>query len=130
MRTRFRSESGLIGKTLIFFLIFVAVAGIAVYDGGSIFLAKAKVSDTAHQAAFDGAGEYQGTANLNQAEQTAQQVAEAAGARLTLFEVDKSSGQVTVTLVKRADTLAVQRFSLSKGWGVVRETATSGPPTG
>ena len=129
MREPLRSERGLIGKTLVFFLLFVAVAGIAIYDGSVIFLAKVSVTDAAQQAALDGAGAFRGTHDINQAEQTAAVDAQQAGARLTQFQVDPKTGTVTVTLVKKANTTVVQRFGFSKQWGVIRASDTSGPPT-
>jgi Flp pilus assembly protein TadG len=128
MNTRLSSERGLVGKTLVLLVIFIAVVGVAVVDGSAIFFAKLSVEDTAQQASFDGAETYKETRDLQQAEQAASATASAKGAKLVHLVVDKQTGAVTVTLTKKASTIVVQRFSFSRTWGQIRVMDTAEAP--
>jgi Flp pilus assembly protein TadG len=121
---RLADESGLLGKGLLVGLIILALLVVAAIDGGAIVVTKTSLSDTTTQAAFDGASAYQTTRDVQQAEQAA----EGDGARLVSFTLNKQTGDVTVTLAKKAPTVVIQRFSYTKKWGELRETDTSAPP--
>jgi uncharacterized membrane protein len=125
---RFAEESGLLGKGLVVGLIILALLVVAAIDGGAIVVTKTSLSDTAQQAAFDGASTYHTTGDVRTAEQAADQTATGDGARLVHFTVNKQTGDVTVTLAKKAPTVVIQRFSYTKKWGELRETDTSAPP--
>jgi uncharacterized membrane protein len=125
---RLAEEIGLLGKGLLVGLIILALLVVAAIDGGAIVVTKTSLSDTAQQAAFDGASTYQTTRDVQTAEQAADQTATGGGARLVSFVVNKQTGDVTVTLAKKAPTVVIQRFSYTKKWGELRETDTSAPP--
>jgi Flp pilus assembly protein TadG len=125
---RLGEETGLLGKGLVVGLIVLAVLVVAAIDGGAIVVTKTSLSDTTQQAAFDGASTYQTTRDVQSAEQAASQTATGDGARLVHFTLDKQTGDVTVTLAKKAPTVVIQRFSYTKKWGELRETDTSEPP--
>jgi uncharacterized membrane protein len=125
---RLAEETGLLGKGLFVGLIILALLVVAAIDGGAIVVTKTSLSDTAQQAAFDGASTYQTTRDVQTAEQAADQTATGGGARLVSFVVNKQTGDVTVTLAKKAPTVVIQRFSYTKKWGELRETDTSEPP--
>lgn len=125
---RLADETGLIGKSLVVGLIILALLVIAAVDGGAIVVTKTSLADTAQQASFDGASTYKNTRDVRQAEQAADQTATADGAKLVKFVVNKQTGDVTVTLAKKAPTVVIQRFSFSKKWGELKETDTSAPP--
>jgi hypothetical protein len=124
----FADETGLLGKGLVVGLIILALLVIAAVDGGAIVITKTNLSDTAQQASFDGANTYKTTRDVRAAEQAADQTAKDDGARLVKFNVDSSTGDVTVTVAKQAPTVVIQRFSFSKEWGQLKETDTSAPP--
>ena len=126
--TRLSSERGLIGKGLILGLIFLAVAAVAAVDGGAIFFTKTSLTDAAQLASFDGASSYKDSNDVRTAEQAAAADAADKSAKLVDFTVNKQTGDVTVTLSKRAPTFVIQRFSFTKQWGEVKETDTSAPP--
>jgi uncharacterized membrane protein len=127
-RRRLDEESGLLGKGLVVGLIILALLVVAAIDGGAIVVTKTSLSDTAQQAAFDGASTYQTTRDVRSAEQAAEQTATGDGARIVSFVVNKQTGDVTVTLAKKAPTVVIQRFSYTKKWGELRETGHSPPP--
>ena len=54
--------------------------------------------------------------------------AKAAGHKISNIWQNTQTGDVTVTLSKKAPTFVIQRFSFTKKWGDVRETETSAPP--
>jgi len=128
LRSRFDDERGLLGKGLIVGLIILAVLVVAAIDGGAIVITKTSLSDTAQQAAFDGANTYKTSNDVREAEQAAEQTVTADGAQLKHFTINKQTGDVTVTVAKTAPTVVIQRFSFSKEWGQLRETDTSEPP--
>jgi hypothetical protein len=121
-------ETGLLGKGLLVGLIILALLVVAAIDGGAIVVTKTNLSDTAQQSAFDGANTYKTTGDVRAAEQAANQTANGDGDRLVSFTVNKQTGDVTVTLAKKAPTVVIQRFSFTKKWGELRETDTSAPP--
>ncbi|MFL5767462.1 MAG: pilus assembly protein TadG-related protein [Actinomycetota bacterium] len=121
-------ENGLLGKGLVVGLLILALLVVAAIDGGAIVVTKTSLSNTAQQTAFDGANTYKTTGDVQQAEQAASQTAKAGGARLVSMNVNKQTGDVTVTLAKKAPTVVIQRFSYTKKWGELRETDTSAPP--
>ncbi|MDP9242092.1 MAG: hypothetical protein M3O84_02830 [Actinomycetota bacterium] len=128
MSPRPDSESGLIGKSLVVVLIFIAILGVAAVDGGAIIVTKLGVSNAAQQASFDGAESYKATGDASGAEQAANATATGQGAKLVRFVVNRSTGAVTVTLTKKAPTFFVQRFSFSRPWGQIKVTDTAVAP--
>ena len=127
-RTRLPAETGLLGKGLVIGVIVLALLVIAAIDGGAIVVTKTSLSETAQQAAFDGANAYKTTRDVRSAEQAASETVTGDGARLVSLNVDKQTGDVTVTVAKKAPTFVIQRFSFSKEWGQLKETDTSAPP--
>jgi len=127
-RSRLADETGLLGKGLLVGLIILALLVVAAIDGGAIVVTKTNLSDTAQQAAFDGANTYKTTGDVRAAEQASNQTANGDGDRLVSFTLNKQTGDVTVTLAKKAPTVVIQRFSYTKKWGELRETDTSAPP--
>jgi hypothetical protein len=125
---RLSDETGLLGKGLVVGLIILALLVIAAIDGGAIVVTKTSLSETTQQAAFDGANTYKTTRDIRAAEQAVSDTATADGARIVHITVNKQTGDVTVTLAKKAPTVVIQRFSFSKEWGELRETDTSEPP--
>jgi len=125
---RLAEETGLLGKGLVVGLVILALLVAAAIDGGAIVVTKTGLSETTQQAAFDGANTYKTTHDVQAAADAAKETATGSGARLVSFTVNKQTGDVTVTLAKKAPTVVIQRFSYTKKWGELRETDTSAPP--
>jgi len=128
---RLDREGGVVGKIIAVWLVVVALAGIAVLDGGSIAMTKFGLDDVASTAARQAANAYQGNRN----------VAAACGAALDSIAtsdpsaklgkkgcvVDARTGTVTITVRKQAKTILAGRLGFTKRFAKVTATETSGP---
>ncbi|HZP89653.1 MAG TPA: hypothetical protein VFC04_01510 [Actinomycetota bacterium] len=135
MRTaeRLREERGLMGKIMFVWLALLVVFLLAAWDTGSILLMRYKVSSAAGDAAFEAASVYKTTHNIDDAkaaalDQIQQQVP---GAKLTRdgFVLDPITGNVTITITKRASTLLAGRIGFLKHFTKAVGTGTGSPPT-
>lgn len=126
---RLRSERGLVGKAIVFALVLMVLLGVAAVDTGSILFTKFKVDDTAQQASFDAAVTYRNTKDRQQAYESALATVEdqSPGARITTFDVNRQTGAVTLTVTKKASTLAVRYIGFLKHFQRVEATETSLP---
>jgi len=130
---RLRDERGLMGKIMFVWLALLVVFLLGAWDTGSILLMRYKVSSAANDAAFEAASVYKTTHSLDQAktaalDQIQQQVP---GAKLTKdgFVLDPTTGNVTITITKRASTLLAGRISFLKHFTKAVGTGTGSPPT-
>ncbi|HEX9122103.1 MAG TPA: pilus assembly protein TadG-related protein [Actinomycetota bacterium] len=128
---RVADERGLIGKIMILWLALLVAFGIAAWDAGSIMITRFKLQNAAESAAFEAASTYKTTQSVNEARQTAldQVQQDAEGARMTTFKVDPTSGEVTVSLAKRASTILAGRIDFLRKLTKATASNTSGPPT-
>ncbi|MBI4259867.1 MAG: hypothetical protein HY658_04815 [Actinobacteria bacterium] len=149
--SRLRDEElGLVGKGIVILLVIVALAGLALVEGGSILFTRLQVQDLAQAAAVEGAATFRRTGNAASAESSAAKLVDDRdpAARITKFTL-LPDGQVTITLCKEASTLVLDRLDSratcqagSRGKGadrslwrslaelsVVRATETARPPT-
>ncbi len=126
---RARNERGLVGKIMVVWLALLVLLGLAAVDAARIAFARYKVADAAEQASFEAASIFEKTQDQSAAYQTAlQTVSEIdAGAKVRSFTVNAQTGEVTVSVSKKASTLLAGRFFKD----LVKATAThtSGPPT-
>jgi uncharacterized membrane protein len=131
VRARLRDETGLVGRSTVVLMVLVVIFGLAAVEGGSILFTRLSLQDTADAVANAGAGSWYNAKSFRQAEEASQQslVEHDPTAKLVGFQVDPSSGNVTVTLKKVASTMLVQRFDFTKKIGVIRVSSTAGPPT-
>ena len=131
MRRRLGDEAGLVGRSTVILMVLVLLFGLAAVEGGSILFTRLSLQDTADAVANAGAGNYYNTENFQQAPDASEEslLEHDPGAKLVGFQVDPSSGNVTVTLKKVASTMIIQRFKFSRRLAVIRVSSTAGPPT-
>ena len=131
MRRRLHDETGLVGRSTVVLMVLVLIFGLAAVEGGSILFTRLSLQDTADAVANAGAGNYYNTKNFQQAQDASQEslLEHDSAAKMVGFQVDPSSGNVTVTLKKVASTMIIQRFKFSRKLAVIRVSSTAGPPT-
>lgn len=123
-----RDQSGLVGKIIVIWLLVVVLLGVVAIDATSIFLARFRLSDAATVAAVTAATSFRNTHDQGAACDAARLAAtqEAADATIpkTFCNVDRASGEVTIVLKKKADTLLAGRLPFTEDFTkiVVRET--------
>jgi hypothetical protein len=103
---------GWIGKII----IGLAITGVVIFEVGSILVNLFTLDSTADEIAIELSIQV-GTGNPSQheIEQSAQEMATEAGARLLRVEVDAEK-VVRIRLRRRADTLIVGQLSFTKDW--------------
>jgi Flp pilus assembly protein TadG len=123
-------DRGLIGKILILWIVLAIVLVIAAYDAGEILYARFKVADAAQAASFDAASTYKDTHDRTAAHQAALDAVERTdpGAKMTEFVIDEATGQVTVTVTRRASTVVAHRLWFLRHLTKAKATDTSEPP--
>jgi Flp pilus assembly protein TadG len=131
LRGRMTDERGLIGKIMILWLVLAVVLSLAAIDTAKILFARYKVADAAEQASFEAAATLLSSDERAAAYQAALDTVEAIdpGAKMTGFEIDPTTKQVTVTVTKKASTLVVGRLGFLKHLTKATATDTSEPPT-
>ena len=130
-RIRPNDQSGLVGKILIVWLLILALFVIASIDTISILYTRFKVADAAQSAASDAAAAYKATHNYDEAVKAAETTIQgiASGARLVSLDIDPATGDVTLTVVKKAGTILASRIGFLKHFTKASSTDTSPPPT-
>jgi Putative Flp pilus-assembly TadE/G-like len=126
-----RNEAGLVGKVIVVWLIVIAVIGVVALDGGSILFTRFRLSDAAASAAAAGAQAWSDghdteaacTAALTSVEQDDAQASRTKG----WCKVDPKSGEVTITLRKRAKTVLAGRLGFTTGYTKVVAVESGSP---
>ncbi len=130
IRRRLSDERGLVGKLLVVTIVTILVVGLALIETGSIVFTKISLDNTATTVAADAARELASNGTpataCNAALRSAHENDE--GARLVQCNANPSTGIVSIRLRKKASTIIVQRLDFLKKLGVVKATATAGPP--
>jgi uncharacterized membrane protein len=130
MRTR-DDESGVIGKIILVWLVIVALIAVVALDGGSILFTKFRLSDTAQTAAATAAAAYKDTPNEAKACQAALvsvQQDDAQAARVKGWcKVNPKTGEVTITLHRKAKTILAYRIGFTEGLTKVVVVESGGP---
>ncbi len=130
---RLRGERGLMGKITILWFVLLALFVVAAWDTGSILLTRYKVSSAADAAALEAATEYKRSNDVAAAKQAAidQLKQQMPGAKLTRdgFKLDTTTGNVSVTVTKRASTLVAGRISFLEHYTKAVATGAASPPT-
>jgi hypothetical protein len=126
-----RDERGLVGKSIIIMLVFVVIAGIATVDTLSVLFTRLSVNDVATTVALEAARAYQRSDNQRDAQTAAVEALRDDPSVDLVGEVtvDRATGDVTVTVRKKASTLVAGKISFLKKYAIVRVTVTQGPPT-
>jgi Flp pilus assembly protein TadG len=130
---RARDERGLMGKIAILWLVLLALFVVAAIDTGSILYSRFKVADAADTASFEAATAY----GQGQDSRVALQVATDKVAELLPdahipkdgVVINAETGEVTVTVVRKAWTLVAGRLGFTKHFTKVSATDTNGPST-
>jgi len=131
LRDVHREQSGMVGKIILVWLLFVAVLGIFALDSASVLFTKFRLSDAAATAASTAVSTYENgrdvTAACNAAEVSVRQSDPDATMPKTWCKVDTSSGDVTITLRKTANTVIAGRLSFTRDLTKVVQQETAGP---
>jgi Flp pilus assembly protein TadG len=110
-------------KILVLLVVAAVVAG-AVFELGSPYWARHQASDAARAAASAGAHSLTTTRNAVTAEAAAAKVATSDGATLEAF-TQQPNGTVKVTVYLEAKSYVLKRFSATRNWYEIKETATA-----
>jgi hypothetical protein len=128
-----RSESGLVGKMIVVWLLVLAVLALGAVDVASIAFTTYKLSDVGAKAAGEGASVFRQDRDvLDACERVAEIVAEEEpGARVARggCSVERPTGLVTVRIRERASTLVAKRIPWTKEYATVVVTEVAGPPS-
>lgn len=125
MRSMHRDQTGLVGRFVVGWLLLVGLLGIGAVDGASIAFTTFRLSDIGRAAATEAESKYVATGDANSACGSAAHVVEVQDPAVTLVRcrIDQT-GDVTITLRKRAATLVVGRVDALKKHGLVTRTET------
>jgi hypothetical protein len=113
-----------IGSWLVKIVAVIGILGFAVIEVGSPLWARVSLDGPAHDAANDAAQQFGQTHDPDRARKAAAQDAQDAGARLEKFSVDEQ-GRIHVTLLKRAKSYLLYKFSQTRHWYDVRVSASA-----
>jgi hypothetical protein len=110
------NERGFIVNWLVRLALVFALTGVVIYDAGSMAINFFGLDSTADEVAVKVSGSIQPgiDPDPDALKAQARALAKEAGARLTTFTVE--SGNVRLTLKRRADTLVVSRVGFMKDW--------------
>lgn len=114
----------MISGFLLKIVIGIALIALIAVEGGSPLITRAQVDGAAHDAANEAAGEYFQTRNVDAARAAAAEVAAKEDTVLEEFSVDEQ-GTVKVTLFKEAESILLEKWSVTESWYDIRVTATS-----
>lgn len=119
----------MIAGWLIKILVSVALMGLVGYEVASPLITRAQVDDVAHTTADAAARELADTGDEARAQAKAEAlVAAKIGMNLNSFAVG-TSGQVHVTVSKKAGSIVLDRFAATRGWYEIEVSADSARPT-
>lgn len=129
---RLADQRGLVGRAVVTTLVLLVLVGIGAVEAASILFTRLRLEDVAAAAAIEGAQAYETSRDVNRALQAAEQEVVDKDDRARLapnrFNVDARTGEVTVTVFKRASTLIVDRIPYFRRFALVRVTETAQPP--
>ncbi len=118
-----RDERGSITGLVVRVVLAVAVAGLALNEGGQILQAQVKAQSAARAAALEAARIYTVSGNTQRAEARATQAAAEEDVDAVITDIHYGNdGSATVTVVDQARTLVTHRVSFLKEFTVQRAT--------
>jgi uncharacterized membrane protein len=133
MKDLHSDESGMVGKIIVIWLLLVALLGVVALDTGSILFAKFRLSDLASNAATAAATSYRNNHDAAIActaardairgEEETQRTPEG------FCKVNTSTGEVTITLRKTADTLLAGRLGFTEDLAKIVIRESGHPPS-
>jgi hypothetical protein len=124
-----RDERGIVVGWIVRVLLGLAVAGLVLFDLGSITVNYFGLDSTANDIAQDVSLQISQVRAFDerQAEARAEAMARDADARLVSLDLDRTTDTLTIVLRRRASTLFAHRIGALDGW--VRPTAEAQAPT-
>jgi hypothetical protein len=126
-------ESGMVGKIVVIWLLLVLLLGVVALDAGSILFAKLRLSDLASNAATAGATAYRNGRDARAACEAARDaiVSEEETQRTGegFCKVNEETGEVVITLRKRADTLLAGRLGFTEDLTLIVIREAGRPPS-
>ncbi|HTG47235.1 MAG TPA: pilus assembly protein TadG-related protein [Actinomycetota bacterium] len=126
-----RKDAGVVGKIIVIWLLVVAVIGLVVLDGGSIVFTHFRLSDTGASAAQAGAQAWSDghdpQAACAAALKSVQQDDSGATLSKGWCKVNPKTGEVTITLRKRAKTMLAWRLGFTDKYTKVVVVETGSP---
>ena len=129
--TDVRGQGGLIGKFILLWLLFVALLGIVAVDAASIVFTRFRLDDAAATAASAAASTYHNEHDTGAACAAAQLSVTTSDPDATMSKawckVNTTTGEVTITLRKTANTVIAGRLSFTKDFAHVVQKETAGP---
>ena len=124
-------QAGAVGMMILVWLAVVVVVGVAAIDAGSIAFTKFRLADVASSASTQAANAYRSSTNIATACQAAEASIAADDASAKLAKkgcvVDPTTGAVTITVRKDANTILASKLSFTKKFAKVSATETNGP---
>lgn len=118
-----REERGSISGLILRVVLVVAVAGLALNEGGQILEAQVKAQSAARAAALEAARIYSVSGSTQRAKAKAAEAAAEADVDAVITDIRYGDdGSATVTVVDKAHTLVTHRISFLKGVTVQRAT--------
>ena len=127
-----RDQTGLVGKVLVVWLVVLAVFLLVAFDGISILFSKYRVADLAGNAASEAAYDFHSDADVERACQAAVDYVASHDASARIPEagcaIDKTTGDVTITVKKTANTLVAKRWSVTEPLTHLEDTETVPAP--
>lgn len=121
--SRLRDERGLIGFSLIRWIIVIVILGVVMIEGGSVIFTTIGLQNAADAAAVDAARTWERTRDLGAASDAAVRSLasrEQDKARLVAIDADDTDPfEVRITVRKQAATLIIHRIGFLKDFAIV-----------
>jgi hypothetical protein len=129
---RLQDEAGFVGKFILVWLLLLALLAVAAVDTASIMFARFHLDDVAATAANTAVATYRNNGrdvetSCAAAEATVRAADPNAQLKGTWCRIDTTTGDVTITLRKTANTLVAGRLSITKDLADVVERETAEP---
>jgi uncharacterized membrane protein len=128
-----RDETGMVGKIIVIWLLLVALLGVVALDAGSILFTRFRLSDLASNAATAAATSYRNGHDVATACAAAKDAIrseqESQRTPTGFCKVNPATGEVAITLRKRASTLLAGRLGFTEDLTMIVIRETGRPPT-
>jgi uncharacterized membrane protein len=132
-RVRGHDQGGMVGKIIVIWLLVLALLVVVALDAGSIVITKFRLSDVAADAASDAANSWHTDHNTATACGIAAATVQTEDPHAKIpsggCKVNTSTGEVTLTLKKQANTILAGRLGFTEDLTRVSQKETNGPTT-
>jgi uncharacterized membrane protein len=132
---RLRGEAGFVGRFIVIWLLLLALLAVAAVDTASIMFTRFRLDDVAATAASNAVSVYRNNGRdvMESCEAARASVVavdpDAQMTKTSWCKVDTTTGDVTITLHKTANTLVAGRLSFTQDLAQVVERETAEPPS-